>query len=458
MDQTTTFEKIFAELLPAYEGHKRAHTFGRAAYIHPQRFSQGIYLPSNIGSQLAPALLQNEPLRDLNNNPYSSNQTAILSEIFRHLIDGQFFSGGRDYSLRFITGDIGEIRQQQIDGLERKVLVIPQGLRRAKVTAESFTQARMNAHPLTNQPDQILQIMAKTMALSGFEESIYYRLTAGGDSTTHGANATSIINTLVVASTWQFTQQTPYKLPATAAKMLYLAPQPSHESHFAQLKGSGRYLDRILRLLEVLDNPDMTQKGINDIAYSTPNGTLVDTTYTNLALAIRHPKKKDWTLIAFPQNSKDNYFFQGKTQATVYELLQKLGPQYQIEPITFTSPKHLAHQINYLTPLNGKKLMKRILFNYVEAMIAPGTFLGPQLIKGIVSSNLKTTKLFDQTSTQAQATRTILQLYNDAVWGLNGGLPFLDRCISTDPMYCTMFDLEELHNGNITPLKYHSLK
>jgi len=437
--------------------HGRAHKFGNAVYVHPQA-AQGLYLPSNIGEQIRELVINSTPLTDLSHQPFTPDILPLLAEYIRHLIDGELFSGGRDYSLRFITGDIGEIRKQQIDGLERKVLVNPQGLRRAKITAESFTQARMSSHPLNNQPDEILQITAKTMALSGFEESIYGRLTAGGDSTTHGANATPTINTLVVASTWQFTQQTPYKLPAAATKMLYLASQPSNESHFAQLKGSGRYLDRILRLLEVLDNPDMKQKGINEIAYSTPNGTLADTTYTNLALAIPHPHKQDHTIIAFPENSKNNYFFKGKTQATVYELLQQFGEQYHLEPITFTSPKHLAHQINYPTPLDGKKLMRRILFNYVEAMIAPGTFLGPQLIKGIVSSNLKNTKLFDQSSPAAQATRTILQLYNDAVWGLNGGIPTsLDSCISADPMYCTMFDLEELHNGNITPLKYHSL-
>ena len=103
--------------------------------------------------------------------------------------------------------------------------------------------------------------------------------------------------------------------------------------------------------------------------------------------------------------------------------------------------------------------MKKILFNYVEAMIAPGTFLGPQLIKGIVSSNLKNTKLFDQTSPAAQATRTILQLYNDAVLGLNGGIPQQDKpCISADPMYCTMFDVNDIYEGNIKPLTFSSLK
>ena len=440
--------------------HGRAHKFGNAIYIHPQR-AQGLYLPSNIGEQIRELVINSTPLTDLSHQLFTPDILPLLAEYIRHLIDGELFSGGRDYSLRFITGDIGEIRKQQIDGLERKVLVNPQGLRRAKITAESFTQARMSSHPLNNQPDQILQITAKTMALSGFEDSIYGRLTAGGDSTTNGANTTPTINTLVVASTWQFTQQTPYKLPAAATKMLYLASQPSNESHFAQLKGSGRYLDRILRLLEVLDNPDMKQIGINEIAYSTPNGTIADTTYTNLALAIPHPhpKKKDWTLIAFPQNSQNNYFFLGKTQATVYELLQKYGEQYQLEPITFTSPKNLAHQLNYPTILDGKKLMKKILFNYVEAMIAPGTFLGPQLIKGIVSSNLKNTKLFDQTSPAAQATRTILQLYNDAVWGLNGGIPQQDKpCISADPMYCTMFDVNDIYEGNIKPLTFSSLK
>ncbi|GEM_PF-4663254 len=437
--------------------HARAHNFGNAVYLHPQR-SQGLYLPSNFGEQIRDHLITAQPLTNLSHNPFPANELALVAQYARHLIDGQFFSGGRDYSLRFITGDIGEIRLQVIDGLERKVLVIPQGLRRTKITADSFTQARMNTHPLTNQPEELLQIMAKTMALAGFEESIYYRLTAGGDSTTHGANATPTINALVIASTWQFTAQTPYKLPTTATKMLYLAPQPSNESHLAQLKGSGRYLDRILRLLEVLDNPQMQQKSINDIAYSTPNGTLADTTYTNLALAIPHPQKKDWTLIAFPENSKDNYFFQGKTQATVYELLEKCGNQYQLEPICYTSPKHLAQQLNYNTALDGKKLMKQILFNYVEAMIAPGTFLGPQLVKGVVSSNLKRTKLFNQTSSTAKATHTILQLYNDAVWGLHGGLPQQDNsCLSADPMYCTMFDLEQLHAGHITPLKFQSL-
>ncbi len=437
--------------------HARAHNFGTAVYVHPQNSLIGLYLPSNLGEQIREHIINQAPLTDLLQNPFNIETLPLVAEYARHLLDGQFFSGGRDYSLRFITGDIGEIRTQAIDGLERKVLVIPQGLRRAQVTANSFNQARMNSHPLANQPDELLQIMAKTMAFSGFEESIYYRLTAGGDSTTHGANATPTINTLVVASTWQFTQQTPYKLPSEPTKMLYLSPQPSNESPFAQLKSSGRYLDRILRLLEVLDNPEMKQKGINDIAYATPNGTLADTTYTNLAFAIPHPKKKDWLLIAFPQNSKGNYFFQGKTQATVYELLQKYGEEYQLEPITFSSPKHLAQQINYQTALDGKKLMKQIIFNYVEAMIAPGTFLGPQLIKGVVSSNLKNTKIFDQTSPAAKATSTILKLYNNAVWGLNGGLPQQESCISADPMYCTMFDVEELHKGNTTFLKYHSL-
>lgn len=458
MDQTT-FDRIFPQYLLANQGHARAHHFGKAIYVHPQRFSEGIYLRSDIGTKLGAVLLNQQPLCDFNNIPYTPTQLTIISEILRHLIDGELFSGGRDYSLRFITGDIGEIRTQKIDGLEKKVLVIPQGLRRAKITAESFATARMTSHPLCNQPKKILESMVKTMANSGFEQSIYHRFTAGGDATTHGANAKPIINSLVVSSTWQFTSQTPYNLPTHATKMLYICSQPSNESHFAQLKGTGRYLDRILRLLEVLDNPQLQEKEINDIAYSTPNGMLADTTYTNLAFAIPHPSKREWTIIAFPNPIKDNYFFKGKTQATVYELLQKYGAKKQIEPILYTSPKHLASQLGYTTAIDGKKLMRKILFNYVEAMIAPGTFLGPQLVKGIVSSNLKYSKIFDQTSQSANATRLILQLYNDVVWGLNGGLPQKDQpCISSDPNYCTLFDMDQISESNFTPLHFDSLE
>ena len=447
------------ELLAATAGHTRAHNFGKVAYVHPQRFSSGMYLPSNSGEQLRELISSGTPLKDIHQQPYNDLEKPIVAEYLRHMIDGELFSGGRDYSLRFITGDIGEIRNQVIDGLERTVLVIPQGLRRAQITADSFTQARMTTHPLNNKTEEILAIMAKTMLLSGFEESIYHRLTAGGDATTHGANNNPIINSLVISSTWQFTPVTPYKSPSTPNKILYLSPAPSNESHFAQLKGSGRYLDRILRLLEILDNPQMTERGINDLAYFTPNGTLADTTYTNLALAIPHPKKKDWTIIAFPENSERNYFFQGKTQKTVYEIIKKMGANYNLEAFSYTSPEELSQYIGCRSAFSGKKLMKKILFDSVEAMIAPGTFLGPQLIKSIVSPGLKHSKTFDQSNPSYSAMQTILQLYNNAVWGLNGGLTLEnDSCLAANPLYCTMFDVNDMHEGTIQPLQFHHLE
>ena len=456
--------------------HQRAHAFGKVQYLHPQRFAQGVYLPADLGDKVKQIIIHNGifggPFADNHERTYSKSERQIIGEVVKLMLDGESFSGGRDYGLRFITGDVGEIRNITLDGKKREVLVIPQGLRRAEATAASFQQACMVNHPLSGKAKEILEVMVKTMAASELKESIYFRLTAGGDATTHGANAIPTINALVQASTWEFTAQTPYKL-TLPQKVLQEVEDPLAETPHAQLKGSWRYFNRVLTLLETLhpneenNSDEAKKKNVSDVLYAVPNGLFVDTTYTNLIYVGKHPHKSGWTLFAFPEISLGNYFFQGKTQATLFELIQQFGEQQQMEAVRVSRPEQLAVAYGFQHDAHfslggGRALTRKVVLDCVDGLLGPGTFLGPQIFQGIKLGK-NNFKKFTYEGEVGQAVNSLITLYNDTVWALHRGGPAGDetldgRTLSANPRYCTLFDMEEVKNDKIKPLRFRSVE
>ncbi len=457
-------QALQSQLKTIAKDHKRQHQWGKATYFHPQRFSQGLFLPSNLGEQLRQELIVSRPLTGLDGKMLTYEELEVVAEVVRHQLDNTSFSGGRDYGLRFITGDLAEIRTMNVDGIEKECLVFPQGGRRSRLTAESFLHARMGNHPLAGKSDTILEAEVRTMVLSGFRESIYTRLSAGGDATTNGANKDSVINAAVEIATWQFTDKTPYKLNLPPTKVLTTSPDIIPETAYAQLKGSGRYLDRILRYLDVLESEDAKQFQVNDVAYAARNGLVVDTTYTNLVYLGADHTRQNGVVMAFPIPSRGNMFFQGKTVQTVYELVQQFAEQYKIRVVEVESVRDLAAEFriklhgDYDHPIKAARLMEEIIMEKVGAVLAPGTFLGPQVVKGWHLPLHRTTKTFDYSGRIGEAINTILQLYTDAVWVTNGGIP-LDKGsrLAADPEYCTLFDVNEVREGRVSPLKFRNV-
>jgi len=457
-------QALHSQLKTIAKAHQRQHQWGKATYFHPQRFSNGLYIPSNLGEQLRQELIVSRPLTGLDGKMLSYEELEVVAEVVRHQIDNTSFSGGRDYGLRFITGDLAEIRKLNLDGVEKERLVFPQGGRRARLTAESFLSARMGGHPLAGKNENILEAEVRTMVLSGFKESIYTRLSAGGDATINGANKDPIINASVEISTWQFTDKTSYKLNLPPTKVLTTSPDIIPETAYAQLKGSGRYLDRVLRYLNVLESDDAKQFAINDVAYAARNGLAVDTTYTNLVYLGADHTRENGVLMAFPVPSRGNMFFQGKTAQTVYELVQQFAEQYAIRVVEVESARDLAREFkvkmhgSYDHPIKAARLMEEIIMEKVGAVLAPGTFLGPQLVKGWHLPLHRMTKTFDYSGRIGDVVNTVLKLYTDAVWATNGGIPLNDgSCLAANPEYCTLFDLDEVREGRVSPLKFRNV-
>jgi hypothetical protein len=448
----------------------RVYPWGTVTYFHPDRFSHGVYLPSNLGQRVADSLVDLKPLEDLHGRELSRNERKVVATVVGSLVQQGIFSGASDYGVSWITGDIGECRRLCVDGDEREVLVVPQGLRRAKITAEHFAMAGMKEHPLAGDERKVLEAMAKAMGYSNLAVP-YHRGKAFADGRNPGV-IVGDVRSLYVSTTWDFSpniadpkMKAPYRLPRVE-KMVLESRANAFTGHPGEnLKATWRYALRIREHCDAMQHSyepageGRAAKVFSDKLFFAANGLPVDMVYTNVVYCGKDPQRQDGVLMVFPDISAGNYFFQGKTQQTLFELLERFGSEYHIRVMRVQNPQEFADAFGYRNSahLKGKELSNAVLMDCVDLMLAPGTFRGPQWVHGYKPVD-REFKRFDTIGSVVEAADAAITLYNDSVWGINGGVPSDESCIAANPLYCTIFDMQTLRNGHAEPLTFRHLK
>lgn len=438
----------------------RKHQWGKVMYVHPDFRPKGLYVSSDLGEFVSNSLETNF----FNvHNPNHRNYRETIARIVRQMIDTVSYSPAVDYACSWITGDVGEIRKLIVDGEQKEVLVIPQGLRRAQISSQHFAATRTHGHPLTGNAGKLLKVMAQTMVLSELSP-VYFRGKCLADGRNAAALMYDVLSSTFIGTTWQFSAAPPYKLPRET-KVIIESPHALRGHPLSRYKVSNGYQERVIERRDILTTEQAKAAGANDIAYFAPNGLLVDLTCQNIAFVVRHSEREDWVRMIFPEGSKGNYFFQGKTEQTLYELLEQFGPEHGVVPVRVKNPEQFAREsgnIYYnLESDPGRSLTRKTILEYVQqgGMLAMGTYKGVQWIDSYLTEDYKEHIPFAWSGRTKEAAEWAMNLFRDATWALNRGVPLPDdSCVSADPMYCTLFDVDKVKEGIVEPLKFRTVE
>ncbi len=436
----------------------RKHPWGKMMYVHPEFLQEGIYLPSDLGKleSIVNVCLENFPRR-------SFDERRAIIRIVRQMIDTIGYSPAIDYACSWITGDVGEIRKLVVDGDVKEVLVVPQGLRRAQISSQHFAATRTHGHPLTGNAEKMLEVMARTMVASELSP-VYFRGKCFADGTNPAALNHDVLHSMFVGTTWQFSADPPYKLPRET-KVIVESPHALRGHPLSKYKVSNGYQERVVERRDILTTEQAKTAGANDIAYFAPNGLLVDLTCQNIAFVVPHPFRKDWVKMIFPEGSHGNYFFQGKTEQTLYELLERFGPEEGVEPVRVKNPEQFAQEAGDryydLACDTGISFTRKTILEQVQqgGMLAMGTYKGAQWIDGYITEDFKERITFEWSGRTKQAAQWIMNMFQDATWALHGGVSLPDgTCVAADPMYCTLFEVNKVKEGIVQPLKFRTVE
>lgn len=440
----------------------RKHHWGKVMYVHPDFRSKGLYVSSDLGVFVRDCLeREREFVSSCRHNP---NHVESLARIIRQMIDTVSYSPAVDYACSWITGDVGEVRKLVVDGEQKEVLVIPQGLRRAQISSQHFAATRTHGHPLTGNAEKLLKVMAQTMVLSDLSP-VYFRGKCLADGRNAAALVYDVLSSTFVGTTWQFSAAPPYKLPRET-KVVIESPYALRGHPLSRYKVSNGYQERVIEKRDILTTEEAKAIGANDVAYFAPNGLLVDLTCQNIAFVVRHPEREDWIKMIFPEGSKGNYFFQGKTEQTLYELLERFGPEHGVEPVLVKNSEQFAREsgnIYYnLESDPGRSLTRKTICELVQqgGMLAMGTYKGVQWIDSYVTEDYKQHISFAWSDRTKEAAEWAMNLFRDATWALNGGVQLSETnsCIAADPMYCTLFEVNKVREGIVEPLKFRAVE
>lgn len=431
---------------------ERKYPWGEACYVHPNETARGLYLPGDISQRVARCVEDPDahPLTDRNGRVLSKEQRKIVAAVTGKLMEVPLMSGLADYGMGLLTGDVGENGKRVVDGEEIDVLVVPQGYRRAAVTAEQMKDAQMK-HPLTGNAEGVLEAMAQVMGNSGLNAP-YCRFKMFADGRNPGV-IVGEMSAMVTGVTWDFSTKgvVPYLLPRAEKVVVESELSMFTRSEREGMKAIWRYWQRVAEHVDAIKN------GMQDKLFFLANGLAADNVYTNTKYCGKHPDREDWTVMAFPECSPGNYFFNGKTAATDYELLRRFGEQFHVTAVKVKSPEELADAFGYdARGKTGRELMNAILMEKVDLMLALGTFRGPQWVHGYQTVRGER-KMFETRGSVVDAAEAAIKLYTDAVWALNGGVQTDRGCIAANPMYCTVFARNDLQEGVVKPLQFREI-
>ncbi|MBI5072449.1 hypothetical protein HZA99_01380 [Candidatus Woesearchaeota archaeon] len=419
---------------------ERKYPWGEVCYVHPNETTKGLYLPGDISQRVVQFVEDPEtnPLIDRSGRRLEARERKMVAAVVGKLMEVPLMSGLADYGMGLLTGDVGENGKRMIDGEEMDVLVVPQGYRRAAVTAMQMQDAQMK-HALAGNAERVLEAMALVMGNSELVAP-YCRFKMFADGRNPGV-ITGEMSAMVTGVTWDFSTKgiVPYLLPRTEKIVGESETSMFTRSEKEGMKAIWRYWQR------VAEHIDAMKKGMHDKLFFLDNGLPADMVYTNAIYCGRGREGR--VVMAFPECSQGNYFFQGKTQATLFELLQRFGEQeeYGTVPVRVRNPEELAAAFGYEAKgKTGKELSNAVLMEKVDLMLAPGTFRGPQWVHGYQTVTGER-KMFETTGSVADAAEAAIRLYNNAVWGLHGGVPTPDgSCMAGNKMYCTVFAKDDL--------------
>ncbi len=432
---------------------ERKYPWGEACYVHPNETTKGLYLPGDISQRVARFVEDSEtyPLTDRTGKRLSAAQRKAFAAVTGKLMEVPLMSGLADYGMGLLTGDVGENGKRGVDGKEMDVLVVPQGYRRAAVTAAQMKDAQMR-HPLSGNTNGVLEAMALLMGNSELKAP-YCRFKMFADGRNPGV-IVGEMSAMVTGVTWDFSTKgvVPYLLPRAEKVVEESGLSMFTRSEREEMKAIWRYWERVAQ------HVDAMKKGMHDKLFFLDNGLPADMVYTN---AVYCGRGRDGRVVmAFPECREGSYFFRGKTQATLFELLEKFGEreEYSVFPVRVRTPEELAAAFGYEAKgATGKELSNAVLMEKVDLMLAPGTFRGPQWVHGYQTLKGER-KMFETKGLVVDAAEAAVQLYNDAVWGLRGGVKTpSDSCIAADPMYCTVFARDDVLQGVVRPLRFKEI-
>jgi hypothetical protein len=270
---------------------------------------------------------------------------------------------------------------------------------------------------------------------------------------------------MFIGTTWQYSADPPYKLPRQR-KVFVESPNAIRGHPLEVYKLSHRYLERVMERQAAATSELANRFGVNDVGYYTADGLLADLTCQNIAYVVPHPERAGEVKIIFPTGSRGNYFFQGKTEQTVYELIQQCGAERGISAVRVERPKKFAREAGnfYWTGWHSrpqKELTQLTIRENVArgGMLAMGTYRGAEWVDGFVTEDGKELIEFAWNKETKKAAEWIMNIFRDATWALHGGVPLKnDSCLAADPMYCTLFEVDKVREGIVQPLKFRTVE
>ena len=414
---------------------ERPRQLGKVKYIHFAGNKEGInqrglYLPSE----------DDWLLEELLNGKIVLEQHEAVRKAYKaisYVEQLAFYAPGTHYSCAWITGDVGEIRKININQETKEVLVIPQGRLRADANSANFAACKMK-HPLSD-PQRMLEVMALTMYRSGMGTP-YFRGIGVADTGNDMALQHPGFSTTFLGTTWKFFDQPSYALPQ-APKRAMVSPLGLEGADIARNKVVSIYQRRINDRQTMLQTERAHHFGANDTAYFIPNGMLSDFSCQNVAFVVDFD---DYIKIIFVEGSQGNYFFEGKTQKTVYNVIQKLQRE-GISVVKAQTPAEFAREAGYGGPFSeGRGLTYSVLKNNIDGMIAMGTFKGIEYCEGLLPEEGEPVLFSWKTK---KAVQMVQELLWKSVYGINSG-----TTLTQDQQYCCMFDVADLQKGIAKPL------
>ncbi len=408
---------------------QRVQQLGPLFYLQASTMQNGVYLPTDLPQLLRDAHCTGRRLVTPGGEDLDSGLLSSLYDLLNEPFQVGLASMSADYGSGALSGDIGEKRRVSLDGKTLDVLVIPQGGMRAAENVRNLQTALLK-NPVSEE--QVRGVMATLMGTSDFNYP-YFRMKALGD---YGNNFTLAsgdpLSAMVTAVTWQFFAQCARDLPPNR-KLLVASPYPILGSPQEQGKCTSRYQFRLGIKGELLGNQTGAWKA-NDVAYFTQNGMLADLTCQNLAYVVVDPETKNRRKVIFVEGSDGNYFFVGKTQRTMYEVLARCMSEVTVAVVK--SPQEFAEAAGYdnTRAHSGRDLTRAAIRSKVDYMLALGTFRGAEVCYGFEGRNFPAQHL--------DLYQTLNRHFWQSVAGTGGG-----NELTRDPKYCLMYDLREIQNA-----------
>ncbi|MBI3032508.1 hypothetical protein HYY69_03470 [Candidatus Woesearchaeota archaeon] len=409
---------------------QRTQKLGKVIYAHFGRNSGAMWLPTELiisGSTVDNVAIQ-----------------ANLDRVLFNLAGMQIASPGNQYGLNGIGGDVVINTALKRDGIEQEVVILPQAELRGKGNSNTMKILNID-HPLTEDYEGMIQAMVVLGARSGFPAP-YVRMEFVADQRNGMAIADARLQGTVIGTTFSFTDpNVPNYQSAASPKTLVAKPTSIHGHHTELGKIAGRYLPRLDDFLKHIGTTE-------DTAYYLPNGMLADARCFNI-LYFTYPDKHGTIKAIFVEPSEGNYFFSGKTDATLRMILgderTKVG---NIEVAIVKSPRDFAYHAGLEGTTEFEHLTGRDLTNYViqtkiAYMVLLGTYKSLIGVNGITVLDKRNNpaEIFFQPS---DAVRAAVNSANDVLirtcYAVNGGTP-----LTSDPHMSGIYDAEAARKGKL---------